>query len=119
MTKGKLIDVSGGWYDAADYIKFMSTMGYCSNIMLSTYLNDSGQYKDPARGILAETKVRPDFMVKMWDNENQVLYLSVADADEHGGEDIWKKQSCNHVRQGRRLFKHKSQLVKMLSLCEL
>lgn len=26
-------------------------------------------------------------MVKMWDSENQVLYLSVADANEHGGED--------------------------------
>ncbi|EMS70126.1 glycoside hydrolase family 9 protein [Ruminiclostridium cellobioparum] len=87
VTKGKLIDVSGGWHDAADYIKFMSTIGYCSNIMLSTYLNDPEQFKDPARGILAETKVGLDFMVKMWDNENQVLYLSVADADEHGGED--------------------------------
>ncbi len=87
VNKGKIIDVSGGWHDAADYIKFMSTIGYCSNIMLSTYLNNPKQFSDPTMGILAETKVGLDFMLKMWDNKNQVLYLSVADADEHGGDD--------------------------------
>lgn len=87
VTKGNIIDVTGGWHDAADYIKFMSTIGYCSNIMLTTYLQNPKQFANPDKGVLEETKVALDFLMKMWDNKNQVLYLSVADADEHGGED--------------------------------
>ncbi len=86
---GTILDATGGWHDAADYINFMVPASYCTYVMLASYLYHPGKFPDPETGLLAEAKIGLDFMEKMWDNEHQVLYMSVADADEHGRWDTW------------------------------
>jgi len=79
------LDFSGGWHDASDYIKFMSTIGHVTDVMLTTYIHHPEAFPDPAslRGALTEAQIGLDFIHKMWDNENQMLYMMVADGLDH------------------------------------
>merc|ERR1712113_1245172 len=64
---------SGGWMDAGDYQKFTLTVSYTTVLMLASiqdYPASEGVLKDEARFGL-------DWLVKMWDSENQILYLQV------------------------------------------
>ncbi len=88
-TMNDILDVTGGWHDAADYIKFMVPTSYTTDILLASYLHHPDSFVNPEAGVLAEAKIGLDFMSKMWDDRNQVLYMSVADATEHGRFDVW------------------------------
>ncbi len=82
------IDVTGGWHDASDYIKFMSTIGHVTDVMLTTYIHHPEVFPSPGStsGVLNEAKVGLDFIKKMWDNTNQMLYMEVADGLDHDVE---------------------------------
>lgn len=92
------IDVSGGWHDASDYIKFMSTIGHVTDVILTTYIHHPEVFPSPAStgGVLTEAKVGLDFIRKMWDNTNQVLYMEVADGLDHDVEndDLDSRSKC-------------------------
>lgn len=92
------IDVTGGWHDASDYIKFMSTIGHVTDVMLTTYIHHPEVFPSPGStgGILTEAKVGLDFIRKMWDNTNQVLYMEVADGLDHDVEndDLDSRSKC-------------------------
>lgn len=81
-------DFTGGWHDASDYIKFMSTIGHVTDVMLTTYIHHPEAFPAPASssGALTEAKVGLDFIQKMWDNTNQILYMEVADGLDHDVE---------------------------------
>lgn len=81
-------DFTGGWHDASDYIKFMSTIGHVADVMLTTYVHHPEVFPEPGsiNGVLTEAKVGLDFIRKMWDNTNQMLYMEVADGLDHDVE---------------------------------
>lgn len=92
------IDVTGGWHDASDYIKFMSTIGHVTDVMLTTYIHHPEVFPSPgsSSGVLTEAKVGLDFIRKMWDNTNQILYMEVADGLDHDVEndDLDSRSKC-------------------------
>ncbi len=92
------IDVTGGWHDASDYIKFMSTIGHVTDVMLTTYIHHPEVFPSPGStsGVLNEAKVGLDFIKKMWDNTNQMLYMEVADGLDHDVEndDLDSRSKC-------------------------
>lgn len=92
------IDVTGGWHDASDYIKFLSTIGHVTDVMLTTYIHHPEVFPSPAstEGVLTEAKVGLDFIRKMWDNTNQILYMEVADGLDHDVEndDLDSRSKC-------------------------
>ncbi len=94
----KTIDVTGGWHDASDYIKFMSTIGHVTDVMLTTYIHRPEAFPSPGSsgGVLTEARVGLDFIRKMWDNTNQILYMEVADGLDHDVEndDLDSRSKC-------------------------
>jgi hypothetical protein len=89
---GQRVDATGGWHDAGDYIKFMITTGYVTNLMLTTYARHPEAFADPQDpkalpGVLAEARTGLDWMLKMWDAKNEVLYYQVSDESDH---DEWR-----------------------------
>lgn len=97
MPDGTFIDVSGGWHDAADYLRYMITSSNTVGRLLFTYreiedksifddrYNDLGQ--PGANGlvdILDEAKWGLDWMLKMHPKADQ-LFHQVADDRDHIG----------------------------------
>ena len=72
MSKtGKTIDASGGWFDAGDFLKFTETTSYTvANLLLA-------QRAHPNTALGAEAQFGLDYLNKMWDAKNGVLYAQV------------------------------------------
>ena len=92
---GTNIDVSGGWHDAGDYIKFMINIANVTYFLLLAYKENPGVFEDLANGnpgangipdVLDEAKYGLDFIMKMHPSAN-VFYHQVADAIDH---DTWR-----------------------------
>jgi endoglucanase len=92
-----IIDVSGGWHDAGDQLKYMITSSNATARMLLAYELEPGKFGDlvDARGqpaangipdILDEAKWGLDWMHKMHPGPNE-LYHQIADDRDHSG---WK-----------------------------
>ncbi|MBZ0264130.1 glycoside hydrolase family 9 protein [bacterium] len=82
---GKVVDVTGGWHDAGDYIKFLNTTAYTTYFLLLSYkyfpeLFEKKQGKFPA--ILMEARVGLDWLKKMNYAEDKLL-LQVQDLRDH------------------------------------
>lgn len=64
------VDVSGGWHDAGDYIKFLNTTAYAAYTLLFSYLFDPNKFgfdrdNDGLPDILAEAKIGLDWLAKL------------------------------------------------------
>jgi hypothetical protein len=85
---GTLVRADGGWHDAGDYIKFLITSGYATNLMLATYLRHPDAFADDdgnrVPDLLEEARVGLEWMRKLWDAPRGILYYQVADASDHG-----------------------------------
>lgn len=96
---GQTVDTSGGWHDAGDYIKFMSTTTHTAYELLIAY-DYATMYKfnaatlvdsSPANGIpdvLEEAKIGIDWIMKMTGevgNPNGRLYCQVSGENDHEG----------------------------------
>ena len=86
---GERVDVAGGWHDAGDYIKFMITTGYVTNLMLTAYLRHpevfaNAQDPNATPAVLVEARTGLDWMYRMWDPGKDILYYQVSDASDHG-----------------------------------
>jgi hypothetical protein len=84
---GRPIEVSGGWHDAGDYLKFVITAGTSLTWMLTAYQKHPEAFADEDRNgvpdVLDEARVGLDWLLKMWDPGNQVLYYLVGDQSDH------------------------------------
>ena len=82
------VRADGGWHDAGDYIKFLTTTGHATNLLLATYLRHPGAFADVdgnrVPDLLEEARVGLDWMLKLWDPSRGVLYYQVSDASDHG-----------------------------------
>lgn len=98
MPDSTFIDVSGGWHDAGDYLRYLLTSGNAVCRLLFSYRENKGKFKDEydALGhprpngipdILDEAKWGLDWMLKMHPAPDQ-LFHQVADDRDHMGWDM-------------------------------
>jgi hypothetical protein len=85
---GTRVRADGGWHDAGDYIKFLITTGYATNLLLATYVRHPAAFPDDDGNrlpdLLEEARVGLEWMLKLWDAPKKVLYYQVSDASDHG-----------------------------------
>src|SRR5215813_7647136 len=93
---GAVIDASGGWWDAGDYMKFVQTHSYTVALMLvgvRDFPNQMGA-GSAASNFTAEAKFGLDWLRKMWDDNAKTFYYQVAVASGGhnyvGDHDIWR-----------------------------
>jgi endoglucanase len=87
------VDVSGGWYDAGDYLKFTFTTAYADDLLFASArtLGSSA----PA-SLTAEAQFGNDWLNKMWNPATKTLYLQVgigsgnAAGTFFGDHDLWR-----------------------------
>jgi endoglucanase len=102
---GAIIDASGGWWDAGDYMKFVETHTYTVGMMLvgiRDFPNQMGA-GSAASNFTAEAKFGLDWLQKMWSDSNQTLYYQVAIASGGhayvGDHDIWRLPQVDDTYQ--------------------
>ena len=96
---GATIDVSGGWWDAGDYLKFVETHSYTVALMLIG-TRDFPNQMGPGSGasdFTSEAKFGLDWLQKMWDDKTRTFYYQVGigacDANNKiciSDHDIWR-----------------------------
>jgi hypothetical protein len=90
-ASGTTVDATGGWHDAGDYLKFAITTGASTNLMLTAYQRHPAAFADADHNdvpdVLDEARVGLDWMLKLWDPTNGVLYYQVGDESDH---DTWR-----------------------------
>jgi len=95
MPDSTYLDVSGGWHDAGDYLRYMLTSGNTICRLLFAYLENKEQFADEVNAlgqpytngipdILDEAKWGLNWMLKMHPKPDQ-LFHQVADDRDHIG----------------------------------
>ena len=83
----KTVDVTGGWHDAGDYVKFLNTTAFATYMLLFSYDFDSEKFgfdnnKNGTPDILEEAKVGLDWMLRCY-YEKYKLVTQVQDLRDH------------------------------------
>lgn len=93
---GAVIDASGGWWDAGDYLKFVHTTSYTVALML-VGIRDFPQQMgadSTTSDFSKEAKFGLDWLQRMWDEKSRTLYYQVGIGSRvSGAEDdhsIWR-----------------------------
>jgi endoglucanase len=118
-STGKVIDASGGWWDAGDYMKYVETISYTvalQEIGVRDFPNQMGpaapknppappasiSYSGNAAGAPSssdfsnEAEFGIQFLMKMWDDSSHTLYYQVANSQDWlnfsylSDYDIWR-----------------------------
>jgi endoglucanase len=94
VASGAHVDVSGGWFDAGDYLKLVETASFTDVLLLFAARDDSAGVTDPG-ALLAEARYGTDWLLKMWDQNRRVLYFQVGIGDGNGSSilgdhDLWR-----------------------------
>lgn len=92
---GGPIDVSGGWFDAGDYVKFVETASYTDAIMLFAARQYPALLTGGSADFNGQGKYGLDWLQKMWNNSTRTLYYQVGIGDGNGGSilgdhDFWR-----------------------------
>lgn len=93
---GVMLDASGGWWDAGDYLKFVQTTSYTVDV-LGAGVRSLGNRMGAGAGradMTAEFRFGIDWLEKMWDDPGRTLYYQVGiatgNAKTLGDHDIWR-----------------------------
>ncbi|HJP75024.1 MAG TPA: glycoside hydrolase family 9 protein [Pseudonocardiaceae bacterium] len=86
------VDVSGGWFDAGDYLKFTFTASYADDLLYSSELALGASA--PA-SLSAEAAFGTQWLNKMWNPATKTLYLQVGigtgnNSSFSGDHDLWR-----------------------------
>ena len=80
-------DMSGGWHDAGDYLKFAGTSSYTTYFLLRASEQHPEAWRDADRNgvpdVLDEARHGLDWLEKIWDPTARVLYTQVGDIADH------------------------------------
>ncbi len=104
-STGTVIDASGGWWDAGDYMKFVETHTYTVAMMLVGVRDFPGQMGagSSTSNFTAEAQFGLDWLQKMWADSTQTLYYQVAVAsgghNYTGDHDIWRLPQVDDTYQ--------------------
>ncbi|CAM5325309.1 hypothetical protein STENM36S_01751 [Streptomyces tendae] len=86
---GGPVDVSGGWFDAGDFLKFTHTASYVVAQMLSTVRDTPS-----VPGLREEARHGLRWLDRMWDGETGTLYAQVGlgsgGKEVRGDHDVWR-----------------------------
>jgi len=99
----KGIDLTGGWHDAGDYIKFLSTSAYTTYMLIFSYDFDKNKFgfdnnKDGVPDVLAEAKVGLDWMLRC-NYSKYKLVTQVQDLRDHSQK--WRMPEDDSLRFDR------------------
>ncbi len=80
-------DLTGGWHDAGDYVKFLKTTAYTTYLLLFSYEFDSKKFgydlnNNDVPDILEEAKVGLDWLLRC-NIDNQTLVSQVQNESDH------------------------------------
>lgn len=82
-------DVSGGWFDAGDYLKFVATASF-----VDTALYLAVRDRGPVPGLAEEAAFGSDWLLKMWDDDTRTLFYQVGMGDGGvgfiGDHEMWR-----------------------------
>ncbi len=98
-----MVDVTGGWHDAGDYIKFLSTIAYTTYMMIFSYEfnKDKFGFDDDHNGvpdILEEAKIGLDWLLRANFSKDKLI-TQVQDIRDH---DVgWRLPEYDTLRYDR------------------
>jgi len=98
-------DLTGGWHDAGDYIKFLGTTAYTTYMLLFSYEFDKSKFdfdnnKNGAPDILEEAKVGIDWLLRC-NYSKYKLITQVQDLTDHSaGWRMPENDSLRYLRAG-------------------
>jgi hypothetical protein len=104
-NKTSPVDVTGGWHDGGDYIKFLSTAAYTTYMLIFSYEFDKDKFgfdndKNGVPDILEEAKIGLDWLLRC-NYEKYSLITQVQDLRDH--ENKWRRpenESLHYDRPG-------------------
>ena len=108
VPTGAVIDASGGWWDAGDYLKFVETESYTVTMLLTGMRDFPAQMGAGAPAdFTAEAKFGLSWLLKMWDDPSRTLFYEVGIGIDFKGEnllsdhDLWRlPQADDTLGQG-------------------
>lgn len=70
------LDLTGGWYDAGDHVKFNLPMSYTATMLAWSYIEDKEVYKESGQDtyMLDEIKWANDYFIKCHPSANEYYY---------------------------------------------
>jgi hypothetical protein len=90
---GKVADVSGGWFDAGDYLKFVETASFAESAMLFALREYPAAFGTGRPAALAEARFGAEWLLRMWDPRTGTLRFQVGLGDgtgrQLGDHDVW------------------------------
>jgi endoglucanase len=93
---GGTVNAAGGWWDAGDYLKFVQTNSYTTDLQLLG-VRDFPSQMGPGSAtsdFTAEAKFGADWLLRMWDDSTQTLYYQAGIGEGNsatvGDHDIWR-----------------------------
>ena len=105
-------DVSGGWFDAGDYIKGIMTESYAAAMLLAAR-RDFPDQLGPGSGadFTDELAFELRWLLKMWDDDTRTLLYQVGFGDGSarwaGDHDPWRlPQKDDTYREGQRRYRY-------------
>lgn len=81
------VDVTGGWHDAGDYVKFLNTIAYSTYMLMFSYEFDKEKFsfdynKDNVPDILEEAKIGLDWLLRANIRDSELI-TQVQDLRDH------------------------------------
>ncbi|HEY2879773.1 glycoside hydrolase family 9 protein [Nocardioides sp.] len=109
---GGPVDVSGGWFDAGDYLKFTHSTAY-NDVLLFSSARMLGS-RAPSR-LVAEARVGLHWLMKMWDAKHRSLLIQVGIGSGNragtfrGDHDLWRLPQADDrdTRHADRFVSHR------------
>ncbi len=90
---GGPVDLSGGWFDAGDFIKFTHTTAYSVGLMYAA-MRELGA--GAPTSLRDEARFGQDWLEQAWDADHGILYIQVGigsgntDGTFNGDHDLWR-----------------------------
>ena len=80
---GEVIDASGGWWDAGDYMKYVDTTSYVAGVLLTGIRDFPQQMGSRAQSdFTAEAKFGVQWLLRMWNDKTSTLYYQVSNSQD-------------------------------------
>jgi hypothetical protein len=101
--KDKPVDATGGWHDAGDYIKFLSTAAYTTYMLIFSYEFDKSKFgfdndKNGVPDVLEEAKIGLDWMLRC----NYSKYKLITQVQDLRDHDVgWRMPGKDTLRYNR------------------
>ncbi|MFH1037346.1 MAG: glycoside hydrolase family 9 protein [PVC group bacterium] len=113
VDAGAFADMSGGWHDAGDYIKFLLTVSNVLDLMLFTYRENRGKFADDYRAdgtpdsngipdILDEARYGLDWVLKLKAVPGRLYYQAGGEEDHSSGWRLPQNDNTNYGYSGYR-----------------